>query len=354
MTVRQPYSLAELAAMVDGSVQGESKSAITGLATLKSAGQGDLSFFSNSRYLKDLLSSEASAVLVKAEHASDVRHVAIIVKDPYLAFAKLSALFDWRHPLNPGVSPSAVVEPGARVDPSAEISHHAVIGEGAVVAADVYVGANSVIGKGCSIGQGSRIEAGVVLYPGSKIGARVIIHSGAVIGADGFGFAPEAGAWRKIHQIGGVRIGDDVEIGAGVTIDRGALDDTVVERGVKLDNQIQVAHNVVIGEHTAIAGCTGIAGSTKIGSHCTIAGMTGIGGHLNIASNTHITAMTMVSKSINEPGVYSSGIGMGPHKQWKRNVIRFRQLDEMAKRIRTLEQSIEQNSTEGFNNDGCK
>ncbi|WP_409523484.1 UDP-3-O-(3-hydroxymyristoyl)glucosamine N-acyltransferase [Nitrincola sp. MINF-07-Sa-05] len=354
MTARHHYSLAELAAMVDGSVQGEDTTVITGLATLKCAGQGQLSFFSNARYLKDLQTSSASAVLVPADHAQDVRHVAIVVKDPYLAFAKLSALFDWRQPLRPGIAATAVVEAGAAIDPSAEISHHSVIGEEAVIAADVYIGANTVIGRGCHIGQGSRIEAGVVLYPGTEVGARAIIHSGAVIGSDGFGFAPEAGTWRKIYQIGGVSIGDDVEIGSGVTIDRGALDNTVIESGVKLDNQVHVAHNVVIGEHTAIAGCTGIAGSTKIGSHCTIAGMAGIGGHLNIASNTHITAMTMVSKSISEPGVYSSGIGMGPHKQWKRNVIRFRQLDEMARRVRTLEQSLERNSTEGCNDDGCK
>ncbi|WP_151702799.1 UDP-3-O-(3-hydroxymyristoyl)glucosamine N-acyltransferase [Nitrincola alkalilacustris] len=354
MTARHHYSLVELAAIVDGSVQGEINTVITGLATLKCAGQGHLSFFSNTRYLKDLQSSDASAVLVHADHAADVRHAAVVVKDPYLAFAKLSALFDWRQPLVPGIAATAVVEQGARIEPSAEISHHAVVGEGAQISAEVYIGANSVIGSGCHIGPGSRIEAGVVVYPGTKIGARVIIHSGAIVGSDGFGFAPEAGTWRKIYQTGGVSIGDDVEIGAGVTIDRGALDDTVIDSGVKLDNQVHVAHNVVIGEHTAIAGCTGIAGSTKIGSHCTIAGMAGIGGHLNIVSNTHITAMTMVSKSISEPGVYSSGIGMGPHKQWKRNVIRFRQLDEMAKRIRTLEQSLEQNSTEGCNDDGCK
>ncbi|MCD8513108.1 MAG: UDP-3-O-(3-hydroxymyristoyl)glucosamine N-acyltransferase [Nitrincola sp.] len=278
-------------------------------------------------------------MLVKPELADQVTGIALVVQDPYLAYATLSKLFDWRRPLQPRVDATAVIASSASVDSSAEISAHVVIGEHAHIAAGVFIGANSVIGDHCIIGADSRIESGVNIYPDVHLGDRVIVHSGTVIGADGFGFAPYQKRWVKIYQSGGVRIADDVEIGAGVTIDRGALSPTVIEKGVKLDNQIQIAHNVVIGEDTAIAGCTGIAGSSKIGKRCTIAGMVGITGHLEIADNTHITAMSLVSKSITQAGAYSSGTGLEPHQQWKRNVVRFKQLDELAKRVKLLEQA---------------
>lgn len=347
------YPLGELAARVGGRVVGSDAVEIHSLATLKSAGPGQLSFFANPRYLKQLHDSRAEAVLVREEHSSAVSNAAILVDDPYLAFARLSQLFDWREPVVPGIHPSARVDAGADISPSAQICAGAVVEAGVTVGEQVYIGANSVIGPDCQIGNDSRIEAMVTLYANVRLGCRVVVHSGAVIGADGFGFAQHQGRWEKICQLGGVCIGNDVEIGAGVTIDRGALDDTCIGDGVKLDNQIQVAHNVSIGEHTAIAGCTAIAGSTKIGRHCTIAGLSGITGHLEIVDGTHITAMSLVSKSIDRPGAYSSGTGLEPHQQWKRNVVRFRQLDELARRVRKLEQTVELISTEGQQDDGC-
>ena len=312
---------------------------IRSLAALDVAKPDQLAFLANPKYVKQLKLSSAGAVLVKPELADQVTGIALVVQDPYLAYATLSKLFDWRRPLQPRVDATAVIASSASVDSSAEISAHVVIGEHAHIAAGVFIGANSVIGDHCVIGADSRIESGVNIYPDVHLGDRVIVHSGTVIGADGFGFAPYQKRWVKIYQSGGVRIADDVEIGAGVTIDRGALSPTVIEKGVKLDNQIQIAHNVVIGEDTAIAGCTGIAGSSKIGKRCTIAGMVGITGHLEIADNTHITAMSLVSKSITQAGAYSSGTGLEPHQQWKRNVVRFKQLDELAKRVKLLEQA---------------
>lgn len=333
------YSLQELADHVNGQFEGDGSLMIRSLAALDAAKHDQLAFLANPKYLKQLKSSSAGAVLVKPELADQVSGIALVVQDPYLAYATLSKLFDWRRPLQPRIDTTAVIASSASVDSNAEISAHVVIGEHAHIAAGVFIGANSVIGDHCVIGADSRIESGVNIYPDVHLGNRVIVHSGTVIGADGFGFAPYQKRWVKIYQSGGVRIADDVEVGAGVTIDRGALSPTVIEKGVKLDNQIQVAHNVVIGEDTAIAGCTGIAGSSKIGKRCTIAGMVGITGHLEIADNTHITAMSLVSKSITQAGAYSSGTGLEPHQQWKRNVVRFRQLDELAKRVKLLEQA---------------
>lgn len=333
------YKLSELAAYINGQLSGNPDVAVTGLATLEDAQQDRLSFFANPRYLKQLKASDAGAVLVHASAAEHVKHNAIIVDDPYLAYARLSQLFDWRDAIQPGICSTATVDAAAQIDSSAQVCAQAVVGPDVVVHAGVYIAPHVVIGRGCRIGKDSRIEAGVVLYPDVIIGERVIIHSGSVLGADGFGFARHQQQWVKICQLGGVRIGDDVEIGAGVTIDRGALSPTRIEKGVKLDNQIQVAHNVVIGEHSAIAGCTGIAGSTRIGKRCTLAGMVGVTGHLTLADDTHVTAMSLVSKSIDKPGTYSSGTGLEPHQQWKRNVVRFRQLNDLAKRVSSLEQT---------------
>lgn len=340
-------SLREIADRVGGQSSGDPGYRITGLATLKSAGCGQLSFFANARYLAQLKASNAGAVLVRSEFLDAVPHHAILVDDPYLAFARISQLFDWRDAAQPGVHPSAVIGAGTEVDSLAEIGPHAVIGDGTTIGPGAVIGAGCRIGARCRVGANSRLEAGVILYADVRIGERCLVHSGAILGADGFGFAPNGRHWEKICQLGGVVIGDDVEIGAGTTIDRGALDDTLIGNGVKLDNQIQVAHNVQVGADTAIAGCTAIAGSTKIGERCTIAGLSGITGHLSIADGTHITAMSLVSKTINRPGAYSSGTGLQPHQSWKRNVVRFKQLDELARRVAKLEQIIELNSTEG-------
>lgn len=340
------FLASDLALRVGGRLQGEDLP-VTGLATLESAGAGDLSFLANPRYRKYLQTTSAGVVLVRAELLSLVPHSAILVDNPYLAFARLSQLFDWRVPLSSGIHETAVVEVGVSIDETAQICAGAVIEAGAQIGPECFIGANTVVGRGSVIGAHSRIEANVSIYPDVVIGERCLIHSGAVLGADGFGFAPSQSGWQKIAQLGGVRIGNDVEIGAGTTIDRGALDSTLIADGVKLDNQIQIAHNVQIGERSAIAGCTAVAGSTKIGKDCTIGGLSGIAGHLEIADGTHITAMTLVSRSIREAGAYSSGTGLEAHSQWKKNVVRFRQLDSIAKRVRDLEMKLEQLSAKG-------
>ena len=345
-TVR--YTLAELAERLGATLQGaDAETEIVALATLGSASAGALSFFANPRYLRQLEQTNAEAVLVRPEQAAACPVAALVVDDPYLAFARASQLFDWRAPVCPGIHSTAVIAPTASVAENVEIGPHVVIGDHVEIAGGVSLGAGTVIGRDCRIGCRSRLEANVTLYPNVILGEQVLIHSGAVLGSDGFGFARSSQGWEKICQLGGVVIGDRVEIGAGVTIDRGALDDTRIEAGVKLDNQIQIAHNVVVGRDSAIAGCTAVAGSTKIGERCTIAGMTGITGHLEITDDTHVTAMSLVSKSITRPGTYSSGTGLEPHQQWKRNVVRFRQLDDLARRVHRIEQAVEHISTEG-------
>jgi len=344
------YRLSELAEKLDGVIQG-SDGTIFGLNTLEKATQEQLSFLANPRYVSQLTSTSAGAVLVTPEMADQVTGTALIVDSPYMAFAKVSQLFDWRLDDEfEGVHPSAFVHA------SATIGSNVTVGAGVVVDANVTLEDNCIIGPNCVIqagsivGQSSRLEANVTLYPDVVLGQNCLVHSGAVIGADGFGFAPSKQGWVKICQLGGVRIGHSVEIGANTTIDRGALDHTYIGDGVKLDNHIQIAHNVVIGEQTAIAGCTAVAGSTKIGRHCTIAGHCGITGHLTIADHTHITAMSLISKSITASGqAFSSGTGQEKHSDWKRNVVRFRQLDDMARRLKQLEQKIDNLSIEGLN-----
>lgn len=336
----------QLADILGGSLIGDDRQVLS-VAPLDTAKVSDLSFLSNARYHKQLLSSNAGVILVRPDQVLDVRHSAIIVEDPYLAFAYATQVFDKRKTVSPGVDLNACVDPSSSISPSAKVCAGAVIEAEVVIEDRAYIGPNSVVGKGSKVGSDSRIEANVTLYSDVTIGQRCLIHSGAVLGADGFGFAKERDSWVKIAQLGGVVIGDDVEVGAGTTIDRGALNNTIIGDGVKLDNQIQIAHNVEIGQSTAIAGCTAIAGSTRIGSHCTIAGMSGITGHLEIADKTHITAMTLVSRSISQPGAYSSGTGVEPHAQWKRNVVRFRQLDKLSQRVRHLEECVKTLSKEG-------
>ncbi|MEY3038436.1 MAG: hypothetical protein RL143_1003 [Pseudomonadota bacterium] len=336
----------EIANLVGGALVGADLS-VTGVSTLAAGTADQISFLSNSKYQSQLASSQAGVVLVAEEFASLVPNSAIVVANPYLAFAQVTQLFDWRAEVQGFQSAQASIHPEAQVSQTAHVSAGAVIESGAVVAEGAYIGPNTVVGCGSLVGAQSRLEANVSIYPGVEIGQRCLIHSGAVIGADGFGFAHDGKGWVKIAQLGGVTIGDDVEVGAGTTIDRGALENTFIANGVKLDNQIQIAHNVQIGESTAIAGCTAIAGSTRIGSHCTIAGMSGVTGHLEIADKTHITAMTLVSRSIKEPGAYSSGTGLEPHAQWKRNVVRFRQLDQLSQRVKQLELLVQQLASEG-------
>ncbi|UJJ30789.1 UDP-3-O-(3-hydroxymyristoyl)glucosamine N-acyltransferase [Halopseudomonas maritima] len=342
MSVDQSLSLARLAEELGAQLVGDPEIQIVGLSTLQDAEPGQLTFLANAQYRKYLADSRASAVLLTAQDADGYAGNALIVPDPYLAYARLSHRFDRKPRADAGVHPSAVVADSARVDATASIGPGAVVEADAVIGAGVSVGAQCFVGARSCIGDGGWLAPRVTLYHDVSIGERVVIQSGAVIGSEGFGFASQSGTWQKIAQIGGVRIGDDVEIGANTTIDRGALADTVIGNGVKLDNQIQIAHNVQIGDHTAMAACVGISGSTRIGRHCMIAGGVGMVGHIEVCDNVFVSGMTMVTRSITEPGAYSSGTAMQPAGEWKKSAARIRQLDGMAKRLQQLEKQIEQ------------
>lgn len=334
------WTLASLAKVLGVEWRGNADLLLSRLSPLGSAEAGSLSFLSNSRYRHQLTSTAASAVIVHPSLAEDCPVAVLLSENPYLTYAKASHFFD-RAPLpEPGVHATAVVDPKAQLASWVSVGPNAVIEAGATLASGVVVGPGCVVGAGCQLGEQSRLHANVTLYHGVKMGARCVIHSGVVIGGDGFGFANERGRWVKIAQVGGVQIGDDVEIGANTTIDRGAIGDTTIGNGVILDNQIQIAHNVEIGDFTAIAGCTGIAGSTKIGRHCTIAGGVGIAGHLVIGDRVHITMRTDVTGSLPDAGSYSSGTAVSETKEWRKNAARFRQLDAMARRLAALERKF--------------
>lgn len=340
MMSEHAFTLGYLAQQLNAQCQGPEDLLITGLASLQDAGAHQLSFLANAQYRKQLASTQAGAVLLTVEDAQSFSGNALVVANPYLAFAQLSHLFDPKPQALPGIHPTAVIAADAEVDASASIGPYVVIEAGARIAARTVLGAHCVVGARSQIGADGWLAPRVTLYHDVRIGDRVVIQSGAVLGGEGFGFANERGVWRKIAQIGGVEIGDDVEIGANTTIDRGALGPTRIANGVKLDNQIMIAHNVQIGEHTAMAGCAGISGSTKIGKHCMIAGGVGMVGHIEVCDNVFVTGMTMVTRSISEPGAYSSGTAMQTAAEWKKSAARIRQLDEMAKRLKQLEKRL--------------
>jgi UDP-3-O-[3-hydroxymyristoyl] glucosamine N-acyltransferase len=310
------------------------------VATLESATSSHISFFSNKRYRAQLESTSAGAVIVPPEAAEWTRAARIVTDNPYAYFARLSVFFNPSDVPAPGIHPAAVVHPSAQVAPSACIGPLAIIGADAVIGEGTSVAGGACIAERVRVGRGCVIYANACIYHDCVIGDRVILHSGAVIGADGFGLALESGRWHKIPQIGRVRIGDDVEVGANTTIDRGALDDTVIEEGVKLDNQIQIGHNCRIGAHTAIAGCVGIAGSTRIGRYCRIGGSAMIGGHLEIADHVEIGGATAVPKSILKPGTYSAVFPISAHRDWLKNASHIRHLDALAARVRALESRL--------------
>jgi len=336
---RPSYTLADIAARFGGRVLGDAGTQVSQIATLERAGHGQIAFLANAKYRKQLEDSQAAAVILGEADAGLTQRPRIVADNPYAYFARLSAFLNPLPEFVPGIHPSAVVEPGARVSPDAHIGAHVWVGAGACIGAHSVVMAGCRIGAHATLGEQTRLYPNVSVYHGCVLGNHVIVHSGAVIGADGFGIAWDQGRWLKIPQIGRVVIGDDVEIGANTTIDRGALDDTVIEEGVKLDNQIQVAHNVRIGAHTAIAGCVGIAGSARIGRHCRIGGGAIILGHLQIADEVEVSAGTVITKSI-EKGSYTGTYPFSDNHAWRRNAAQLRHLDEMAKRIRQLEHEI--------------
>lgn len=334
-------SLGDLAERLDAQVEGDALIVIGGVGTLQGAGAGQLSFLSNPKYRKQLAECRAAAVLMGRDVECPVEFAGarVRVADPYLAFARASRLLHPVPPVVPGVHPSAVIDPAAEIDATAQVGAHAVIGAGCRVGAGVTIGGGCHLGRDVTVGAGTRLHPRVVVYDGCIIGCHCILHSGAVIGADGFGLAWNGDRWEHIPQIGRVVLGDHVDVGANTTIDRGALEDTVIESGVKLDNQIQVGHNCVIGEHSAVAGCVGIAGSTRIGPRCRIGGAVIINGHIEICADTQVAGGSGVMNSITEPGVYASATPLMPFAQWRRNAAQMRHLDESARRLRALERA---------------
>src|SRR5690348_4933229 len=331
------YRISELAQRFGLELRGDGEARVRGVGTLAAARTDQLAFLANPRYAGALADTRAGVVVLRAEHAEGCPVPALIAADPYLAYARIAALFEHVPAAQPGIHPGAVVEPGARIAATASIGPLCTIAADAVIEDGAVLGPHCVIGEACVVGAQTRLVARVTLVARVKLGKRVLIHPGAVLGADGFGIANERGQWVKVPQLGGVRVGDDCEIGANTTIDRGALEDTVLEEDVRLDNQIQIAHNVVIGAHTAMAGCSAVAGSAKIGRHCLIGGGAGILGHLTIADRVTITAMTLVTHSIAAPGEYSSGAPLEENRRWRRNAARMRHLDELARRVAALE-----------------
>jgi UDP-3-O-[3-hydroxymyristoyl] glucosamine N-acyltransferase len=336
------YRLSEIAARLGGRVLGLAEARVSQVATLENAQSAHISFLTNSRYRALLATTKAGAVILGEADAEATGLPRIISDNPYAYFARVSALLNPLAETKPGIHPAAVIEVGAKIDATASIAATAVIAEGAIIGPHNVIGEGCYIGKNVVIGCHARLHPRVVVYHDCVIGDNLIAHSGVVIGGDGFGMAMDEGRWINIPQIGRVVIGNDVEIGANTTIDRGALDDTVIEDGVKLDNQIQVGHNVRIGAHTAIAGCVGIAGSTSIGRYCLIGGSAGILGHLQIADHVEIAAFTLVGKSIREAGAYAGIFPFSKTDDWRRNSVHLRHLDELAHKVKSLQQEIEE------------
>lgn len=333
--------LADLAQQLDADLHGDGDIVISGIASMQSAQSGQITFLSNSRYRDQLVTCKASAVVLLAADLDCAQGAALVVKDPYLTYARMAQILDSTPQPAKDIAPSAVI------DSSAKLGQHVSIGANAVIESGVELGDNVVIGAGCFVGKNTRIGAGtrlwanVSVYHEIQIGERCLIQSGTVIGADGFGYANDRGNWVKIPQLGTVIIGDRVEIGACTTIDRGALDNTQIGNGVIIDNQCQIAHNVVIGDNTAVAGGVIMAGSLKIGRYCMIGGASVINGHMEICDKVTVTGMGMVMRPITEPGVYSSGIPLQPNKTWRKTAALVMNIDEINKRLKAIERKVD-------------
>lgn len=333
------FTLSQLANHLGAQMIGDADYVVECIAPLESAGKNALSFLANRKYEKALASAEAGIVLLAEESAEKFTGNKLIVKNPYLSYAKLSELFNFRLVKKQGVHPSATVDVKADVSPEAYIGPNCTVEAGAVIGVGTQLNAGCFVGEDTVVGNNCLLHANVTLYAGISVGNNVLIHSGTVIGSDGFGFAPSAEGWVKIHQLGGVVIGNKVEIGSNTSIDRGALDDTVIEDGVIIDNLVHIAHNVKIGAGSAIAGCVGIAGSAVIGKNCTVAGMVAINGHITIADNTHFHGGTIVTKGVKESGAYASAPPMQEVSKWRRNAVRYGQLDEWVEKIKALQKA---------------
>ncbi len=331
------YTLGEIAEITGAELDGDPDSKISRVSSLQTVKAGEITFLANKRYARYLKNTVATAVILSAEYKYLCPVQTLVCDDPYLAFARILRHMQPCAGFAPGIHPAACTSEQCSIDRSAHIAANAVIGEGARIAGQAFIGPGCVIGKDVIVGENTRLVANVTLCDGVQIGNNGLFHPGVVIGSDGFGIVNDHGKWLKIPQTGRVLIADDVEIGANTTIDRGALVDTVIEDGVKIDNQVQIGHGVKIGAHTAIAGCVAIAGSVVIGKRCMIGGQSAITGHIEIADDVVITGMSGVSNSINKAGVYSSGIPVTENAIWRRNIARFRNLDKITKRLFQLE-----------------
>jgi len=332
-------TLGELAVRFGCELRGDPAVTVDSVAALSQAGPRSITFLANSKYVAQLAGTRAGAVILDAKSAGNSPVPALVVANPHATYARVATLLHPDPPLHPGVHPTAVAA-AATIDPTAEIAAHAYIGEGARIGARCFIGPGSVIERGADIGHDSRFIARVFVGHDVMFGQRCIVQPGAVIGGDGFGFAPEKGTWIKVPQIGGVKVGDDVEIGANTTIDRGALDDTVIEEGVKLDNLIMIAHNVRIGAHSALAAAVAIAGSSVVGKRCVLAGKVGLSGHVTLCDDVVVLGTSFISHSITRPGVYSSALPSEEAGVWRRIVGRIKRLDSMARRLRAVEKHV--------------
>jgi UDP-3-O-[3-hydroxymyristoyl] glucosamine N-acyltransferase len=336
-------TLGEIAGRFGCELRGDPDIVVHHVATLQGAKPGSIAFLANAVYRTQLEKTKADAVIIASEDADACPSAALITPNPYLVYAHVATELHPAANFEPGISAAATIAESAIVPGSCHVAPGAVIEDEARLGERVFIGANSVIGSKSELGNDTTIRAGVVVYAGVRIGERCIVHGGAVIGADGFGIAKdETNAWIKVPQLGGVKIGDDVEIGANTAIDRGAIEDTEICDGVRLDNLIQIGHNVRIGEHTAIAGLTGVAGSATIGARCIIGGHAGIAGHIEVADDVVVTGGTPVLSSLTKPGYYG-GVATSAEdiRKWRKNAARFSQLDDMARRLRKIEKKVE-------------
>lgn len=338
----QNLALKDLASQIGAELFGNPELIVRGVATLKEASPGTLSFFTNKKYRGYLAATKATAVVLAKEDISNCPTACLVHNDPYLAYAKAMRLIYPQTANVSGIHNSAIVEADAKIDPTAWIGPLSVIGNMVQIGADVFIGPSCVIESGCQIGANSRLVANVTLCKDTIIGCRVLIQPGAVLGADGFGYAREGKQWLHIPQIGRVCIGNDVEIGANTTIDRGSLEDTVIADGVILDNLIQIGHNVRIGDRSAIAACSGISGSTVIGRDCLIGGDVATAGHMEIGDNVSLAAGSRVTRNLSGPGNYGGVLPVDPDPLWRRNIARLRHLDELAREVRQLAQRVEE------------
>ena len=347
MTTTAPknqYTLAELASHAGATVQGDESVCISGVGTLANATARQISFLTNIKYKPQLAETAAGAVIVHPKAAADAPGPALVHDNPHAAFARIAQLFDTTPTLATGIASTAQVDSDAQLGTNVSLGHHVIVEAGAVLEDNVVVGANTFIGKNARIGKDTTIYPNVTIYHSVDIGQRITVHSQTVIGASGFGYANDKGTWLPIPQTGSVQIGDDSQIGASSSIDRGAMEDTIIGKNVIIDNQVQVGHNCIIDDHSCICGATGIAGSVSIGKYVVIGGGVGINGHISICDNVQVTGYTMIVQDITEPGLYSSGQPAMKNLVWRKNTVRLNQIGSLFDRVKALEKAAGENA----------